>query len=804
MNLKSVPAIECAEGHWKSVLRIDYRGVLKSVRTLIIISILIAIPAWPDSARAEEEEVFFQSDYQQEIQDEDVLLLQGNVEVHFRDVIIYADEVRLNDRKHEFFGVGNVRLVTTDRDIFSDSIWYDYQHDDFDMRNARGSLIVNGVSELVWFEAERLKGNIDDYKMINGRCSTCTPTERREYHIEARSIKVLPGNKVIFRSGYMFIFNTPILWFPYWSYSTAETPWTVQIGKDSFNGLYVKTRYNYLAEELIIGALILEYYSRKGWRIGADHSYVLPRHGNGSISWNFLYGTYRDNSTGEVSHANEYDLRLNQAIRFGSRFTGNFSFNTSSKYNLSRGRSNTTNATFNANYNTAGTRTSLNLTGRSATGATHSSSISVNLTHNRTIINNITTSGRVEYKVNKQTPGMAADEEFTAHFEFRQQREGWSWNAKVDTHWDPDVYTFLNDRGRGYTDRLPEINLTFQPTAFPAKWRNILGFQMQQLNLLGGLYYIGPVRDEINAFYGRFNTRFTRNHKFCPSHSNQSKHDLWQAISSTGDARYVYGTQVNWTWKLTTKLKWQLNWTRQDNEGRIPLTGLDRPGSPNNRLAWNLNYQNGRLYTIRLSTSYILRRAYGPARTNLWTIDRLQPMQLSVNYTPNRSTTITLSTQYNLAKGDLADIRSTVNITDDRSFRMQSNLTFEPPGTLKRFTTNTTFVIGEEWDGQVSFDFSPNVDDVIREIKLTHRLHCTYLAFQYRTQNDYWGVTWGVTGFPQAHLGYTTTDDSFGPDFFNSFSGSGSGFGAGGYNFGGSGGGYGGYGGYGGGYGGYN
>ena len=46
----------------------------------------------PQFLLAEEEEVYFSSDYQQEIQDEQVLLLQGNVEVHFRDVIIFADQ----------------------------------------------------------------------------------------------------------------------------------------------------------------------------------------------------------------------------------------------------------------------------------------------------------------------------------------------------------------------------------------------------------------------------------------------------------------------------------------------------------------------------------------------------------------------------------------------------------------------------------------------------------------------------------------------------------------------------------------
>ena len=784
MNLRGVPTIELTEGTWKSVRRINYSGIMTPVTMLIISGMLFGMLVFAAPVRAEEEEVYFSSDYQQEIQDEQVLLLQGNVEVHFRDVIIYADEVRLNDEKEEFFGTGNVRLVSSDRDIFSDSIWYNYARDDFDMRNARGSMLVQSVNEPVWFEAERLRGNINDYKMVNGKVTTCTPTERREYHIEARSIKVLPGNKVIFRNGYLFLFNVAVLWFPYWAYSTAETQWVINVGKDDYNGFWVKSRYNYLAEELIIGALIMEYYSRKGWRIGADHSYVLPRHGNGSVSWNYLYGTFRDTSTGTVTHGNEYDFRLTQAIRFGSRFTGNFSFNTGSKYNIGRLRSNNTTGSFNSNYNTQTTRTSLNLTGRVASGSTQSDNYSATFTHNRNIIDTITMSGRAEYRVNKQGVGTPADEEFTAHMEIRQQNQGWSWLAKFDTHWDPDSDTYTNDISRGYTDRLPEISLTFQPTAFPSRYRNLLGFQMQQLTLLGGLYYIGPANQEVNGFYGSMDTRFSRNDNINAAHSLQSNITYWQAISSTGDARYNYSTQVTWNWNIATKIKWQVGWSRSDTEGRIPLTGLDRPGSPNNRLNWSLDYQNGRLYKIRLSTSYVLRRAFGQARNNLWTIDRMQPIQLSLNYTPNRSSSATLSTSYDVIRGDFTDFRITYNITDDRSYRLTSNMTVATPGKLTRLTADLTFAISEDWDGSINTDLSPHVENAIRDVQLTHRLDCTYLAFQYRTQDDFWGFTWGIMGYPQGRLGYTSNEDtsSFGPDLFNTWQSSGSGFGAGGFN----------------------
>jgi hypothetical protein len=761
------------------------RLVLSTLR--IALAAVICACAWASGAtrvNAAEEPVTFKSDYQQEIRGEQVLLLQGNVEVHFREYIVYADEVRLNDEKDEFFGVGTVRLVGTDRDIFADSIWYNYARDDFDMRNTRGSLMVQGVSELVWFEAEQLRGNIDNYKMVNGRLTTCTPEERREYHIEARSIKVLPGHKIIFRNGYFFVMNLPLLWFPFWAFSLEETPWTVEVGKDSFNGTYVKTRYNYMAEELIIGALVFEYYSRRGYLVGADHSYVLPRHGNGSFRWTATLGTYRNDSTGAVLHANTYSVNLQQALLFGSRFTGSVAVTASSSYNIGRGRSNDINGSFSGSYNAADSSTSLSFTGRSTTGATQSDTMTLGLLHNRSIFEDITASLRMDYKVNKQNESGPADEDMTTHAEFRQQLEGWSWNAIVDSHWDPDSFTYLPDRNKSYTDRLPEINITFQPTAFPAKYRDWLGFQMQQLNLVGALYYIGPELTEKQGFYGRMDTRFSRTDKLSASSTIQTSIDYWQAIASTGDARYVYNLSSNWTWNLSQKLSSQLSWTRADEEGRIPFSGYDRPGSPSNRLSYTLGYNNGRLYSVRLTTGYSLNERYQPAIGHIFSIRRLQPLSVSLNYSPSDSTQVTFSTQYDPWRGDFGAFRSTINTTNNRSYRVQSTISVQPPGRITQFTTSSTFTLGPTWDCVVNMEFARQASEsIIRDIQITHRLDCTYLAFQYRTQNNEWFLNWGITAYPQARLGYSTTEQAFGPDFFNSFSGSGSGFTGGGFNF---------------------
>jgi len=346
----------------------------------------------------------------------------------------------------------------------------------------------------------------------------------------------------------------------------------------------------------------------------------------------------------------------------------------------------------------------------------------------------------------------------------------------------------ISDRNRRYTDRLPEINVTLQPSVFPNTYRNLLGFTMSQVNAVGALYYIGPENNEVNGFYGRFDTRFTRSDNLGASHRMQTTLNYWQAIASTGDARYVFGSQVNWNWTISKKIKWQLGWDRTDSEGRIPFQGRDNPSNPQNRLSWSLNYQNGRLYTIRMSTSYDLREKSQLAPGEVLQIKRLADLQFSLNYTPSRKTTVTLSTAYNFGRGELGNIRSTINTTDNRSYRIQSSINLNRKLSLTSWSTRASFIIGSDWDFEVETDFAPTATDIVRNIKVTHRLDCTFLDFQYRATSDEWFITWGITAYPRAALNYPALDTAFGPDFFNQFSGGGSGFGLGGSQFGGSGG----------------
>ncbi|MFH1677088.1 MAG: hypothetical protein ABIC40_08685 [bacterium] len=774
-----------------------YAGVIV-VRVLIPAFILFCtLFQTPVPLRAEEEEISFNSDYQQEVREEEVLLLQGNVEVKFRDLTIYADEVRLNDKKKEFFGVGNVHMVGTDRDIYGDSIWYDYSKDDFDMGNANGSLIAQGVSEPVWSKSERLKGNVKDYKMINARVTTCEPDEHREYHIEARSIKVLADNKIIFRNGYLFITNVPIIWFPYWSYSIAKTPWTVKVGKDPTNGTYVETTYNFLDEELVTGILIMNYYSRRGEVIGTNHDYVLPKHGTGSLDWLYRYGRFRNPTTGEITHRNEYQVALSQAIKFGNRFTGNLTFRSNSQTNYQGNRTNDNSGSFNAGYKVSDSNTQFNFTGSTTSGYRTGSRINTSLSHTRTIFDDIQANAKCDYSVDKGDDTGPANEDLKTHIDFRQSLKGWSWSALMDSHWDADQDTNIRDQNIKYTDKMPEINLKFNQGAFPARYRNPFGFQMSSLDLLGGLYYIGTDLDKISAFYGRLETGLSKSYNLSKKHKIQSDVNYWQAISSTGDARYTYGTRVRWTWNITKPLTWEIGWSRNDDEGRIPLSGLDRPSTPQNNATWSLNWQNAG-FSMRLNTSYNFKERFtlaGAKGIPLLTTLRLQPFNISFTYNPSNRSNASLNTSYNVRTDKWGSISARYNMTDFQAYKMDSTININvKDGKLSNaqfstIQTNATILIGEDLDLTLKTELAPRVgESYFKEIGVTYRLDCTFLRAQFRksgSTKEYF-ITWGVTGYPTLGLNYNTGQQAFGPDFFNSFAGTGGGFQTSQFGFGGS------------------
>lgn len=779
--------------------RIKYSELATIMLQIVLISLVLV-----DSAHTEESDIIFEADHQRRIRDNNVIVLTGNVYVNFQDYDFYADEVRLDEEKKEIFGIGNVKIEGQDRLINADSFWYNYDRDDFEATKANGMIMVGGVGEPVYFVCQKIKGNINNYKLISTTMTTCEPGESQEYHIEAKSVKVMPDNKVILRNALFYFGKIPIFYFPYYVYSLKETPFELQVGKNRTEGTYVKVRYNYLYEENIMGSLVYHYLSRLGMRFGADYKYYIDGQGEGAFNITYLKTKKSAGGGSDIS------LNTRQKFRFSPQFSGDVSIrqdrdvdvvsgatrnNFQSRISLTD-RTPTTNSSFNYSYN-------------SQKGNASSSSATSQLTHRRDWKKrNLSFDTNFNYNRNNTSTedkngSLVDDTELQARMDLSKRKDMYDWKFKLEKRFDIDGKRYAGDENRTYFDRLPEITLSLNPEFFSSKkeregygeGRPGDGFVMRNLEFIGALYYQGPKDDEIQGFFGKFKTDINRDFPVSESARFTTSCGYLQNISSTGDALYSFSPQIGFRKDFSKKLKMDMNWRKSESNGRSPFRQESGLGS-NNNASWNLNL-NDKKWSHRWSTGYNVKGS------------RWQNLNYNMTYKSGQKFRYNLSTSYALKGGDWSPLNNSITLTNSKTYTTDFSLVYNlQDNKLTSFSNNTKMILGPNWDLEFQLQHSHGSDDsfpYLKTIYLNKRLDCTFFQISYESSNDALMFAYGITAYPALSYAYRNNDQGM----RNTLPG----FGSGGFDFGGdtfggggsSGGGgyYGGGGSYGGGGGGY-
>lgn len=718
-------------GSRKNILRLWNKHWLLAVFGAV--SLVLGFPA---ISYAEEEEIYFRADRQREITEEKITILQGNVEVHFREYIIWAKEIRIDDDKKEIYAVSDVKMEGEDRIMYGDALWYNYDTEQFLMINVKGVIVVADVSEPVYFTAKELRGTPRVFKMVDGTVTTCSPNEPKEVHIRAKMIKVMEDNKIIFRNGYFFIYDIPILYFPYWVFSLREVPYEIKAGKNDRDGVYVLVDWHYLYEENIYGTIIGNYFSRRGWEFGADHQWNIPSQGTGKAYFTYL----RDRKAGPQT-----EIKASQNFQLSKNTKASLSIQQSSRdyYGTQQASSDRLNSRVSFNRNTPHASLTLNMSLNTLKSNTESTDFTTDMTyrHNWKTAK-ITFSTRISYS-SKHTTGSAADQRLTTKYELSQSGgKKIDWKILFDFTADPDKDKKLNDTGN-FLEKVPEITMTLKPELFGWNKHNPLGIQMKPVRLLGGHYFDLRTSGEMHGLAGSLDTEFSRNLKLSDSSDMRFSIGYNQSITSNGNAKYVYRPSINFTKKFSKKLNMAVTWNQAEDKGHNPFPTFDRSGSQNS-MSWNLNLKQGKKWNHRWSTSYNLK-------TDTWS-----NLSWVIRWTPDQYWKANMTINYRIEQDEFGDLNPRFSYNNKRNFKSDTQLNYSlKESKLTQFRNSTDYIIGKEWIFHV--DIQPNINegffnDFFRTVQITKYNPCTYFQLSYQTQREEFLLTWGVTAFPAAQV----------------------------------------------------
>lgn len=240
-------------------------------RTLLFCS-LFFILSLPVSG---EEKLSVTGDRMQVLRQENIMLLEGNVQLVYGRLLVYADFIELQLEENIFVAQGHVRLWEGDQHIECHRLEYHLDDEATTFLDAQARFHDEKTGEDLYFFSPWIEGDGTRYDIKPGEL---TPCDLEEPHIFFRATEVL-----VYPGDYLIAYNVvlwelggllPLFYWPVLYLSLEEEQDIVpSFGYSEERGWYIKLAYHYFSADTR-GIYYLDYYSRTGLGTGFRHYYL--------------------------------------------------------------------------------------------------------------------------------------------------------------------------------------------------------------------------------------------------------------------------------------------------------------------------------------------------------------------------------------------------------------------------------------------------------------------------------------------------------------------------------------------------
>lgn len=166
------------------------------------------------------------------------LLLIGSTTVEYRDMNLESDTVRYDSREELVTASGASELFDRGESITGSGMVYSI--------SSRKGRILDAASEYDFgFYSGATITRIDrnEFNIVDARFTTCD-SDSVHYYFYCPVMKVFPDDKAVARPVYLYVEETPVLWFPYWVFPIRrgrQPGFTMpKLGRTSRDGRYLR------------------------------------------------------------------------------------------------------------------------------------------------------------------------------------------------------------------------------------------------------------------------------------------------------------------------------------------------------------------------------------------------------------------------------------------------------------------------------------------------------------------------------------------------------------------------------------
>jgi hypothetical protein len=202
--------------------------------------------------------------------------LIGNVHLFYTEGQIVGDRAHY-DGDHTIAVTGHTYLVNRNMDsiLYADKILFDTRTRRATLLDGKGESIEGVQQGKLHFAAESLVTKSDG--VTHGEHANFTTCENPHagYHVEARTIDVMPGDKLIARKAVVFLGPTAILYLPLLIIPLVEVAdprrqasFLPLIGYDQAEGFWIKLKLGFGTSNQYYGYYRIEYFTKRGLGLG--------------------------------------------------------------------------------------------------------------------------------------------------------------------------------------------------------------------------------------------------------------------------------------------------------------------------------------------------------------------------------------------------------------------------------------------------------------------------------------------------------------------------------------------------------
>ena len=251
----------------------------------------------------------------------------GAVEIHYRQVRLFAESVEIDLGSKDVLAEGNVVVQVRDEVTRGDRVYFN-----LDTGRARIDKASGLIQPSIIFRADSVEKESDvRYSLRKARVTTCTqPVPRWDFSFSRANL--LSGDYVEMWNAVLRIKNVPVMYLPYLRYPLEKERATgflmPKIGLSGPKGMMYSQSFYWAMAPNMDATAGFDYYLSRGLGLGLEYRYLFPKGTGGELNlYTFLFKPSPDGVRPEPA----FSLKLshNQALPGGFVLAANIDYQSS-------------------------------------------------------------------------------------------------------------------------------------------------------------------------------------------------------------------------------------------------------------------------------------------------------------------------------------------------------------------------------------------------------------------------------------------------------------------------------------------